>query len=88
LRVTVTDNGPGISKERLLQLRATFRSDAFLTDHIGLYNTYKRLSLQYGPGDDSLLRILSKQGCGTCISLFFPQAHIHQAIKVNNLPSM
>ncbi|OXM82961.1 sensor histidine kinase [Paenibacillus rigui] len=75
LRVTVTDNGPGISKARLAQLRTTFRSDTFPSDHVGLYNTYKRLALQYGPGDgdDPLLRIYSHEGRGTCIDLLFPQ---------------
>ncbi|WP_171651878.1 sensor histidine kinase [Paenibacillus foliorum] len=77
LQVTILDNGTGIPKERLEQIRASFHSESMQSDHVGLSNTSKRLSLQYGPA--SLLRILSKPGCATGITLTFPQA-----IEVND----
>ncbi|TNJ64999.1 hypothetical protein FE784_17545 [Paenibacillus hemerocallicola] len=71
LKVTVIDNGPGMSEERLGQVRGALRSDSPDGKRVGLFNTSKRLSLHYGQGD--LLRIVSKQGFGTAVTLTFPQ---------------
>ncbi|MNI08466.1 putative sensor-like histidine kinase [compost metagenome] len=71
LKVTVIDNGPGMSKERLAQIRHSFHSESLASKHVGLLNTSKRLSLHYASGD--LLRVLSKQGLGTAVTLTFPQ---------------
>lgn len=73
LKVTVIDNGPGMAKERLAQIRHMLQTDR--TDghgySVGLSNTSKRLSLRFG-GEGSL-RILSKPRTGTAITLAFPQ---------------
>jgi two-component system sensor histidine kinase YesM len=77
LQVTIIDNGTGIPADRLEQIRASFLTESIQSDHVGLSNTSKRLSLQYGPA--SLLRILSKTGCGTAITLTYPQSEAPDA---------
>ncbi|MDD9265575.1 sensor histidine kinase [Paenibacillus sp. GCM10023248] len=71
LHVTIIDNGPGIPRERLGQICASFDSDAMQGKHLGLFNTNKRLMLHYGAG--KWMRVLSKEGKGTAITLIFPQ---------------
>jgi len=71
LKVTVIDNGPGMPKERLAAVRASFAAEQEGGRHVGLANTAKRLALRYGkPG---LLRVLSRPGAGTAVTLIFPQ---------------
>jgi sensor histidine kinase YesM len=55
------------------QVRCALRSDSPGGNgkRVGLFNTSKRLSLHYGQSD--LLRIVSKQGSGTAVTLAFPQ---------------
>ncbi|MGG1554315.1 sensor histidine kinase [Paenibacillus ferrarius] len=71
LHVTIIDNGPGISGEQLAHIRTSFDSDSLQGKHLGLFNTSKRLSLHYGAGQ--WVRVLSKKGRGTAITLIFPQ---------------
>ena len=71
LTVTVTDNGPGMTKERLGQIAAQLCADEERSDHLGLYSIYKRLGLKYGTR--SAISIRSKPGWGTSVSLLFPQ---------------
>ncbi|UJF32616.1 cache domain-containing sensor histidine kinase [Paenibacillus hexagrammi] len=71
LHVTIIDNGPGIPLERLKRIRASFESDSMQGKHVGLFNTSKRLTLHYGAG--KWMRVLSKEGKGTAITLIFPQ---------------
>lgn len=71
LTVTVTDNGPGMSGERLREIAEQLSSDEERADHLGLYSTYKRLGLKYG--SRSAVSIRSKPGWGTSVSLLFPQ---------------
>lgn len=78
LYVAVIDNGKGMSKETLLQLRQTLLESSSNNDdlsHIGLANTNKRLKLFYG--DCTNFRILSKQGMGTCIQFCIPDKALH-----------
>jgi two-component system sensor histidine kinase YesM len=70
LRLTVLDDGGGISRERLAEIDAMLASDEERTDHVGLLNTYRRLRLKYG--DQAGVRILSKHGVGTSVSIWFP----------------
>lgn len=60
----ITDNGIGMSKERLEEVRRKL-SDGDYTDSIGLYNIYKRLHLLYQ--DFCVLKIYSKENVGTSI---------------------
>ncbi|MFC0214023.1 sensor histidine kinase [Paenibacillus chartarius] len=71
LKVTVIDDGPGIAKERLAHIRRSLENNALTGKHVGLANTSKRLSLHYGSG--GLLRIMSREGSGTAVTLIFPQ---------------
>ncbi|MEI7028170.1 cache domain-containing sensor histidine kinase [Paenibacillus sp. y28] len=71
LKVTIIDNGPGMTRERLTLIRGSLHADTLPGKHVGLSNTSKRLALHYGsPG---LMRVLSKEGLGTAITLTFPQ---------------
>lgn len=68
ISVSVTDNGVGIPREQLLQLRKSLEDDT--AARIGLDNVNKRLVLTYGP--ESALRIHSKEGLGTCVFFSIP----------------
>lgn len=61
----VIDNGVGISKEKQVRLRERLErtKDEFESEHIGLTNVNQRLILAYG--EDSGIRIFSKEGIGT-----------------------
>lgn len=70
--VKVIDNGIGMEKESLHQLRAMISSDSEETTsrHIGLKNTNRRLQLSFGP--ESCLHIRSKKGMGTLVWFYIP----------------
>lgn len=68
--IRVTDNGAGIKKEKLQELREGLnRGDSF-ADHIGVYNTNKRVKLAYG--ENYGIQIYSKVGVGTITSVMLP----------------
>ncbi len=68
LWVTVTDTGIGMSKE---QIRQNYRNMADPESrNIGLANVNRRLVLNYG--ETAALRIISRQGRGTCITFRIP----------------
>lgn len=71
LKVTVIDDGPGMTPDRLNAVRRAMRAETSDGKHVGLLNTSKRLSLHYG--QTNLLHILSKPGRGTAVTLLFPQ---------------
>ncbi|MBU8917510.1 histidine kinase [Bacillus sp. FJAT-29953] len=70
LYVVVIDNGKGIDRARLEEIRSKLKSNYTANDHIGLYNTHKRLQLTYG--DNYGLSIRSKHDWGTTISIQIP----------------
>ncbi|MDO4293182.1 MAG: histidine kinase [Eubacteriales bacterium] len=76
LSVTVEDNGQGISREQLQQLRAameTYDRDGAIPDRaygIGVLNVYRRMRLFYG--DRASFWIESEEGRGTRIRLILP----------------
>lgn len=70
IKISVIDNGMGMSKERLLKVREILNSDFDFQDHIGLMNTKERLKLLYGNNYDILIR--SKFNVGTAIYIAFP----------------
>lgn len=70
MKITVIDNGSGISKQKLEEIRANMESEGSYMDHIGLNNTNRRLTLMYG--DDSGLKLRSKPGLGTAIYISIP----------------
>ena len=69
-RCTVRDQGCGIEPEKLEALREQLGRNDFHTDHIGLYNTNKRLVLAFG--QESALHIVSESGKGTAVSFRLP----------------
>jgi two-component system sensor histidine kinase YesM len=70
LHLAVIDNGIGIDKENLDQIKYELKQDIGETDHIGLYNTHKRLKLLYG--ESFGIKIRSKYGWGTAVYLTIP----------------
>jgi len=72
LKISVIDSGMGISKEDLAEIRDRLKRETDYTDHIGVYNTNKRMVLFYG--EDHGIKILSKYGFGTVIQMIIPTA--------------
>nr|WP_229522478.1 ATP-binding protein [Paenibacillus monticola] len=50
LSIIVIDNGNGILPENLHEIEQRLLSDEERTEHVGLYNTHKRLKLTYEKG--------------------------------------
>ena len=50
LCLTVENNGPGMDADRAEQLRRMLENNEAPRDHIGIYNTHRRLKLAYGDG--------------------------------------
>lgn len=69
LQVSVVDNGVGMSRPKLTNLRKNLLQDTS-AGCIGLDNVNKRLILNYG--NESRLHILSHEGLGTAISFSIP----------------
>ncbi|MDF2959758.1 MAG: integral rane sensor signal transduction histidine kinase [Paenibacillus sp.] len=70
IRITIIDNGAGMSQDRLRQVRETLQSDTEVSDHIGLANTNRRLKLTYGLDEGLVIR--SKRCWGTSVSITIP----------------
>ncbi len=71
LRIVVIDNGAGIEPEKLKKLRESLiQDDNYSSEHLGLYNTNKRIKLTYG--EEYGLKIRSKRFWGTAIYLQIP----------------
>lgn len=70
LHIYVIDNGLGISRQRLKEIRQSLtEQDSGHASHIGLYNTNLRLVLTYGP--TAALQLQSKEGFGTAVHFSF-----------------
>ena len=67
LTLKVIDNGLGIPLDRLAAIRHELKDDTKKAEHIGLSNTYKRLSLTFGEGLSFNIR--SKINWGTSVSI-------------------
>ncbi|OKP95281.1 sensor histidine kinase [Paenibacillus sp. P46E] len=71
LKVQVSDNGTGISKERMQEIREMLEDkDDYETNNIGMRNIHLRLKLTYGP--EYGLTLASQNGFGTQISFAIP----------------
>jgi len=68
--IYITDNGDGISPERLLEINEILSKNNNSSLHIGLYNVKKRISLLYG--EDYGLKIESADGKGTKVTIKLP----------------
>lgn len=77
LRITIRDNGLGISPEKLSELeRRLAASHCDTNQHLGLVNINARLRLQYGDAYGLLLS--SAPGDGTCVTLRIPLSSADQ----------
>lgn len=71
LKVQVSDNGVGISKTRIQEIRKMLNNnDDYETNNIGMRNIHLRLQLTYGPQFG--LTLASQIGFGTQISFAIP----------------
>ena len=70
LVLSVEDNGSGISREKLTELREALEQEDIYREHIGLYNSHRVVRLLYGPS--SGLTIESSPGNGTRVSVTLP----------------
>ncbi|WP_379161480.1 sensor histidine kinase [Paenibacillus sp. sgz5001063] len=71
LKVQVSDNGTGISKQRMQEIREMLEDkDDYETNNIGMRNIHLRLKLTYGP--EYGLSLASQNGFGTQISFVIP----------------
>jgi two-component system sensor histidine kinase YesM len=70
LRIFVADNGAGIPPHRLNEIKQKLESNDDLSEHIGLFNTNKRLKLVYG--EEYGIRIRSLPDKGTVVFLYIP----------------
>ncbi|MNW26006.1 putative sensor-like histidine kinase [compost metagenome] len=71
LSLSISDNGVGMSKERLRELRKRLENAEDQSSHIGVFNTQKRLQLFYN--EDYEFKLYSKQGQGTLIKIRLPK---------------
>ncbi|MBY9078125.1 histidine kinase [Paenibacillus sp. HN-1] len=70
LVISIVDNGVGILPERLEAIRETLEEDPDSQNHIGLFNTDKRMKLIYGSA--YRIQIRSKFAWGTAIYMSIP----------------
>lgn len=76
IKVSIIDNGVGIKKERLNEIKDKLTAviqdieQYSIENKIGLYNTSKRLTLLFG--QDSRIYIRSKRGKGTVVFFYLP----------------
>ena len=82
LEILVEDNGCGISKEQLQNLRNTWNSDK-REKGIGIANIYQRLHLFYG--EDVIFDIQSEEGKGTKVRIVIPDNIPQQKLKFADL---
>ncbi|TNJ61605.1 sensor histidine kinase [Paenibacillus hemerocallicola] len=72
LRISIIDNGAGIDPETMKTIKEKLKDSEDYSDHIGLFNTDKRLKLTYGEAYGLQLR--SKPGFGTVVSMSIPSS--------------
>lgn len=72
LHVRVTDNGKGISSEKMVQVRQRMETQGPIEDreHIALVNIYRRLRIAYG--ERCGLKLSAREGCFTCAEIQLP----------------
>ncbi len=70
LKIAIIDNGMGIEQKALEKIKVRLLEDGEHSEHIGLFNTNKRLQLMYG--DQYGIKIRSKLGLGTVVYIDIP----------------
>lgn len=69
--ISVVNNGRGMTPARLKEVRDSLTSSSYHSHHIGLFNTFRRLSLLYQT--DFRFQVQSKEAFGTVISIEYPK---------------
>ncbi|GAA3413325.1 sensor histidine kinase [Paenibacillus hodogayensis] len=77
LHISIIDNGAGIAPENMKIIREKLKDSEEDSEHIGLFNTDKRLKLNYG--EEYGLQIRSKPGWGTAVSMVIPSTPMRKA---------
>ncbi len=67
LHISIIDNGIGMKREKLQELKRRLLTGEKYSEHIGLLNTHKRLQLMYG--EKYSLKVRSRYGWGTAIHI-------------------
>ncbi|MGE5605018.1 MAG: sensor histidine kinase, partial [Bacteroidota bacterium] len=70
LHISISDNGIGIDKLRLSELRKMLQDGQKIPHGVGLFNVYQRLCLYYK--NDFIMNIESQHGQGTKINIVIP----------------
>lgn len=79
LRITVEDNGKGMTEERLREIVAIMHSDDDASKHIGIRNVFRRLELYYR--DSVMFTIVSKENEGTKVSYEIPVRLLEEPVE-------
>lgn len=79
--ICVSDNGRGISKERLEQIRESLKNETSLTKSFGLLNIYQRMKLLYG--DRFSMLVDSVEGEFTKFTLRINEVNMNQERERN-----
>ena len=69
--MTVRDNGKGIKKEKLTEIRKALQREVFDGKHIGLLNVQKRIQMLFGT--EYGVQIFSEEGSGTTVEIHLPK---------------
>lgn len=70
LKITIIDNGVGIRRRNLMDIRENMKAENEPHQHIGLYNTNKRIKLKYG--EKYQIKINSKYNFGSAVYIQIP----------------
>lgn len=70
LKIAIIDTGLGIDTDTLSKIRTKLHEEGENSEHIGLFNTDKRLRLMYG--EEYGIKLRSKQGLGTVVYISIP----------------
>lgn len=71
LKISVIDNGDGISPKKLGEIRSRLNSNQEQSKHIGLVNTHRRLKVTYGEPYGIVIK--SKMNWGTVVHITIPK---------------
>ena len=76
LLLCVTDDGKGLSSERIEEILSKERESGKSLNKIGIYNVNRRIKLTYGK--EYAVKIDSKEGCYTKVTVRIPIAHAEE----------
>ncbi|MBO5060868.1 MAG: histidine kinase [Clostridia bacterium] len=71
LKLSIADDGNGMSSETLSELKTRLMNDEDSTEHVGLYNVHKRIEMEYGKGFG--IDVESEKGKGCTVYITIPQ---------------